>query len=155
MSRVINESDWRLFRKLEPIALDRFCERVLSEINQISCDSNKTSHQRYAAIFKLLERRDGELADAFNDLRRSTADQVGAGGYLRFRHSIYQNLFFVNFDSLVADRQDRFFTTFPSNTGLPSANSLGDEPHRKPIKAIRPLCISTWNSGRPIGLLVA
>ena len=73
MSRVISESDWRLFRKLQPLALERFCERVLSEINQISCDSNKTSHQRYAAIFKLLERRDRELADAFNDLRRSTA----------------------------------------------------------------------------------
>ena len=38
MARAINESDWRLFRKLEPIALDRFCERVLSEINQISSD---------------------------------------------------------------------------------------------------------------------
>ena len=73
MARAINESDWWLFRKLEPIALDRFCERVLSEINQISSDSNKTSHQRYVAIFKLLERRDRELADAFNDLRRSTA----------------------------------------------------------------------------------
>ena len=47
--------------------------RVLSEINQISSDSNQTSHQRYGAIFKLLERRDRELADAFNDLRRSTA----------------------------------------------------------------------------------
>jgi hypothetical protein len=58
---------------LEPVALDRFCERVLSEISQISSDSNKTRHQRYVAIFKLLERRDRELADAFNDLRRSTA----------------------------------------------------------------------------------
>ena len=65
MSRVINESDWRLFRKLEPIALDRFCERVLSEINRISSDSNKSSHQRYVDIFKLLERRDRELADAY------------------------------------------------------------------------------------------
>ena len=40
MSRVISESDWRLFRKLQPLALERFCERVLSEINQISSDSN-------------------------------------------------------------------------------------------------------------------
>jgi hypothetical protein len=29
-----------------------------------SSDSNKTSHQRYVVIFKLLERRDKELADA-------------------------------------------------------------------------------------------
>jgi hypothetical protein len=39
MARAINESDWRLFRKLEPIALNRLCERVLCEINQISSEN--------------------------------------------------------------------------------------------------------------------
>jgi hypothetical protein len=35
--------------------------------------TNKTSHQRYVDIFKLLERRDRELADAFNDLVYQTS----------------------------------------------------------------------------------
>jgi hypothetical protein len=73
MSRVINESDWRLFRQLQSTALERFCQRILSEIHHVASDVNKTSHERYLAIFKLIERRDRELADAFNDLRRSTA----------------------------------------------------------------------------------
>jgi hypothetical protein len=30
-------------------------------------------HQRYLAIFAVLQRRDKEIAQAFNDLRRSTA----------------------------------------------------------------------------------
>jgi hypothetical protein len=34
MQRVINESDWRIFRNLHAIALERFCQRVLSDINQ-------------------------------------------------------------------------------------------------------------------------
>ena len=50
MPRVINESDWRIFRNLHAIALERFCQRVLSEINQISSDATKTHHQRYVAM---------------------------------------------------------------------------------------------------------
>ena len=73
MPRIISESDWGIFRNLHAIALERFCQRVLSDINQISSDATRTSHQRYLAIYKLIERRDRELAEAFNDLRRSTA----------------------------------------------------------------------------------
>ena len=29
MSREISEADWKLFRQLHPLALERFCERVL------------------------------------------------------------------------------------------------------------------------------
>lgn len=30
MEREIRESDWKLFRQLRPLALDRFCQRVLA-----------------------------------------------------------------------------------------------------------------------------
>jgi hypothetical protein len=73
MSRTISEPDWKVFRQLQPLALERYCERVLTEIKQIAADSKKTSHERYLATYKLLQRRDRELADAFDDLRRSTA----------------------------------------------------------------------------------
>ncbi len=75
MSPTISESDWKLFRQLHPIALERFCQRVLSEIDRLASDTIKTGHERYLAVFKLIERRDRELANAFNDLRRSTALQ--------------------------------------------------------------------------------
>jgi hypothetical protein len=73
MSRGINESDWKLFRQLRVIALDRFCQRVLGEIGNIASDAGKSSHERYLAIFRLLNERDREMADAFNDPRRSVA----------------------------------------------------------------------------------
>src|SRR5437016_3726642 len=75
MTRTISEPDWKLFRKLQPIALERFCDWVLSEIGNLASDTRKTSHQRYLAVYKRIHRRDKELAAAFNDPRRSTAFQ--------------------------------------------------------------------------------
>jgi hypothetical protein len=69
----ISESDWKVFRQLHPIALDRFCERVLSDVGRLVCGTDKSAHERYLAVFKLLQRRDKELAEAFDDLPRSTA----------------------------------------------------------------------------------
>jgi hypothetical protein len=73
MSREIFESDWKLFRELHPIALERFCERLLSDVTELATTTGKTAHERYLALFKLLEDRNEELAGAFDDFRRSTA----------------------------------------------------------------------------------
>lgn len=73
MDRGIPESDWKLFRQLQPLALDRFCQNVLAELTRLAANAKKSNHDRYLAVFKLLQRRDEELADAFNDPRRSTA----------------------------------------------------------------------------------
>ena len=73
MTRAISEPDWKLFRSLHPVALERFCERVLAEVGQLASEQDKSAHERYLAVFRLLQRRDKELAQAFNDLRRSTA----------------------------------------------------------------------------------
>jgi hypothetical protein len=75
MSRSINEADWKVFRTLQPVALDRFCERILSEISAVASDGSKSNHERYLAVYRLVEHRDKEIADAFKDLRRSTAIQ--------------------------------------------------------------------------------
>jgi hypothetical protein len=73
MQRTIPESDWKLFRQLQPIALDRYCQKVLDDLERISADIKKTPHQRYLDIYKLIERKDDDLARAFNGIRRSTA----------------------------------------------------------------------------------
>ena len=73
MTNGINESDSKLFRQLRSLALERFCQQILSEVEQLAADCTKSSHDRYLAVYKLIARRDKELADAFNDLRRSTA----------------------------------------------------------------------------------
>lgn len=74
MTGQINEPDWQVFRRLQPIALERFCERILAEIGRIAADDRKNGHERYLAVYKLIHKRDKELADAFDGMRRSRAE---------------------------------------------------------------------------------
>ena len=67
------ESDWRIFRKLRKVALERFCERALNELRAMTVEVPSSHHQRYLEVFKLVDKRDDELARTFNDPRRSTA----------------------------------------------------------------------------------
>lgn len=71
--RDIKESDWKFLRQLHLVALERFCEQVLLEIQRINSDKAKSFHQRYLDTYELLHRRDKEMAQTFNGLRRSTA----------------------------------------------------------------------------------
>ena len=73
MSREISEPDWKVFRRLREIALERFCQRVLSEITCVAADTSKSAHERYLAVFKLITQRDEHLASAFDNPRRSAA----------------------------------------------------------------------------------
>jgi len=71
--RDIKESDWKIFRELHPVALERFCRRVLEEVQRLGADSTKSHHERYLAIYRYTRDRDKDLAFAFDDKRRSTA----------------------------------------------------------------------------------
>ena len=73
MSRGFPESDWRILRKLREVALERFCERVICELREMTADVPPSYHQRYLDVFKLIDKRDDELASAFNNPRRSAA----------------------------------------------------------------------------------
>ena len=69
----IKESDWKVFRRHSEVALERYCERVLKEVRRTVDASNKTFHERYLELWKLLRRRDKTLQIAFDDQRRSQA----------------------------------------------------------------------------------
>lgn len=71
--RGIKESDWKRLRDLKPILLDRYCARVLADLENLSKDATLTPHQRYGEIYGLIHARDKELAYIFDDLRRSNA----------------------------------------------------------------------------------
>ena len=73
MSHQIRESDWKTLRDLKPLALERFCERTLGEIAAITIATSRGAHERYLEVFRLIDRRDEDIALAFNDLRRSNA----------------------------------------------------------------------------------
>jgi hypothetical protein len=73
MMREIKEPDWKILRQVHKEALERFCEQILLEVERINSDSAKSFHERYLDIWKVLRRRDKEMAETFNDLRRSRA----------------------------------------------------------------------------------
>jgi hypothetical protein len=68
----ISESDWKILRQLRPVALDRLCQRILSECVQVASAGSGSAHERYLELFKLIENRDEELGLAFDNPRRST-----------------------------------------------------------------------------------
>ncbi len=67
----IRESDWKRLRQLEPVALDRLCQQVLSEIQEQSTRPDSSAHERYLSVYSTVEKRDKQVASIFNDLRRS------------------------------------------------------------------------------------
>jgi hypothetical protein len=65
------ESDWKTFSELRPVALERFCKRVLDEVPRFPLGTERSYHQRYLELFRWLGERNDELARAFDDPRRS------------------------------------------------------------------------------------
>jgi len=73
MSQQIPESDWKVLRELKPMLLERFCRRVLADVPRAVNNNSETHHQRFLRVFRLLREEDDELAQAFDDIRRSNA----------------------------------------------------------------------------------
>ncbi len=73
MPHTIAEADWKVLKRVHSLALDRYCENVLAEIERVTHDTAQSAHRRYLDIFKIIERRDREIASTFNDLKRSNA----------------------------------------------------------------------------------
>jgi hypothetical protein len=73
MARQIKESDWKVFRRLHGIALERFCQRVIEEIRSVTASRSSGYHDRYLKLYALIRKRDKEMARVFDNLRRSEA----------------------------------------------------------------------------------
>ncbi|MBT2296337.1 MULTISPECIES: hypothetical protein [Pseudomonas] len=73
MHKPIPEKDWKLFKGLRELALERFCQGVLTDAMTISERGALTAHARYLKLYRLMEDRDKDLANAFNHFSRSTA----------------------------------------------------------------------------------
>ena len=73
MAGQIPESDWRVLRDLRKIALDRFCQRLLAEVEQIISTTTESHHERFLKIFRLMIERNRDLGHAFDDISRSNA----------------------------------------------------------------------------------
>ena len=72
-SRTISERDWKVFGELRQVALERLCDKILTEAKAEIEGPGKSSHAKYLTLYKLIENRDEDVARGFNDFRRSTA----------------------------------------------------------------------------------
>jgi len=69
----IREADWKVFRKLHPVLLDRYCQKVLLEISRLGTEENKSDHERYLAVYRAVQKHDREIDLLFNNPKRSSA----------------------------------------------------------------------------------
>ena len=66
------DSDWKVFRRLHSIALERYCRRVLEEV-RVAAECKSDYHDCYRRLYRLIRERDRTMAAAFDDPGRSTA----------------------------------------------------------------------------------
>ena len=69
----IKESEWKLFRSLHGVALERYCQRVIEAVKSVAEEESDSYHDSYLKIYLLLRERDKALAGIFDDPRRSNA----------------------------------------------------------------------------------
>ena len=66
------ESDWKVFRRLHTVALERYCQRVIEEV-RMATECTSDYHDCYLRLHELIRERDKTMATTFDDSRRSTA----------------------------------------------------------------------------------
>ena len=67
------ERDWKHLRAVHPVALARYCERVLAEAAAIIADDRVPAHERYVGLARAIGYHSRQMAGAFDDMRRSRA----------------------------------------------------------------------------------
>ena len=65
------ESDWKHFRKVSPLALQRLSQRALDKLQSVAGDESKSAHDRYLEVFRQIQKFDKEISKAFDALSRS------------------------------------------------------------------------------------
>ena len=68
----IRESDWKIWKPLFDVALNRFCERTLASAAKYAT-GQESAHERYVKLYQYLKRKDKELGDVFDYFSRSRA----------------------------------------------------------------------------------
>ena len=82
--REIKESDWKLWRALSKEALERHCQKTLTEAARLAT-GEESAHERYLKLYRLIQRRDREITEVFDDPRRSKA-------YLQIARALHKKI---------------------------------------------------------------
>jgi hypothetical protein len=73
MTGQIPEADWKTFKQLRELALERFSRQVRIDCISKFEDSSLSEHERYLAVYNIIQDHDQEMERIFDSLRRSTA----------------------------------------------------------------------------------
>ena len=69
----IPEQDWKRVKALKDKILNAICADILDEINQEIKNKEDNNHKAYLRVWEIVNTRDKDIADMFNDLKRSNA----------------------------------------------------------------------------------
>ncbi len=69
----MDEPDWKRYKPLRKLAIERFCTGVFKETADIAAQSDGTAHDRYRELYRLVKERDKEIVQLFDPLSRSRA----------------------------------------------------------------------------------
>ena len=67
------ERDWKVFKQVQPLATNRYCERTLQEVERLLAKEGQEPAERFEAVAKLIKDRRKELWGELADYRRSSA----------------------------------------------------------------------------------
>ncbi|MFM1767944.1 MAG: hypothetical protein RJA22_473 [Verrucomicrobiota bacterium] len=73
MSRDCRESDWKAFKELRALALERYCQKACQQAVAIASATEGSAHERYVRLYRHIAETDKMIQRGFDDLRRSTA----------------------------------------------------------------------------------
>ena len=75
----MNEPDWKRYKLLRELVIERFCAGVFDEAANIAARPDGTAHDRYCELYKLIMERDKEIVQLFDPLTRSRATMLLIG----------------------------------------------------------------------------
>jgi hypothetical protein len=81
------ESDWKKFKELREIALDRFCQGGLADVKTISENDALSAHTRYRMLYRLMRDRDKDIVETFDDNGQSRSS-ARMGLWLMVMHDL-------------------------------------------------------------------
>lgn len=74
MTRDFPEPDWKTLSRLKPLALDRLCERIVLESEDIIVRVKEGGyHDAYLELVKHIQTQDETVSNCFDDWKRSQA----------------------------------------------------------------------------------
>jgi hypothetical protein len=73
----MKELDWKILRRVHPLALERFCKRVLAEIDRISGEGAKSYHALPPNLRDDPTRRSGDRASVRQSATLSCTNGAG------------------------------------------------------------------------------